>query len=254
LGAEAGLRVDSVPTSTWDGAIMNNAVPPFNDVRVRKAFHLAVDKRDVVELTLSGQGAPTHSPIPPSHPYFDHDLPITKADPPAARKLLAEAGHPDGVKVTLILPAGRTVRETLGVTLQQLAKPGGFDIELQRVPFARYPAEISGKAPFYIDGFFSRPTIDTSTYPFFRSGNSWNERLFNYSNPKVDTVLDQARLTGDPAAQRPLYMAFQQALADDPAGFIAYSINFICAYRKSVLDVPTHPMRWFDLRAARIGS
>ncbi|MGI4944040.1 MAG: ABC transporter substrate-binding protein, partial [Janthinobacterium lividum] len=65
LGADASLRVDSVPTSSWDGAIMNNLIPPFNDKRVRQAFHLAVDKADVVELTLFGQGVPTISPIPP---------------------------------------------------------------------------------------------------------------------------------------------------------------------------------------------
>jgi peptide/nickel transport system substrate-binding protein len=252
LGGKPDLRVQSVATASWDGAIMNNQIPPFNDVRVRKAFHLAVDKRDVVELTLSGEGAPTHSPIPPGHPFFNNDIPFTKADPRAARALLAEAGHPNGVSVALVVPVGRTIREKLGVTLQQLAKPGGFDIEIQRVPFARFSAEITGKAPFYIDGFFARATVDTSIYPFFRSNNSWNERLFHYSNPKVDVLLDQARLTGKPDEQRPLYLAFQKELADDPAGYIAYAINFICAYRAAVQGVDTHPMRWFDLRAARI--
>jgi peptide/nickel transport system substrate-binding protein len=252
LAAKPGVRVESVATASWDGAIMNNAIAPFNDPRVRQAFHLAVDKRDVVELTLSGEGAPAHSPIPPSHPFFNKDIPITKADPAAARRLLAEAGHPNGIKVPLVIPAGRAIREKLGVTLQQLAKPGGFDIEIQRVPFARYNAEISGKAPFYIDGYFARPTVDTATYPFFHSGGSWNGRLFHYRNAKVDDLLDKARLTGDPAEQRPLYLAFQQALVDDPAGYIAYAINFICAYRTAVQGVATHPMRWFDLRAARI--
>jgi peptide/nickel transport system substrate-binding protein len=252
LQGVAGLRVESVPTASWDAAIMNNAIPPFNDPRVRKAFHLAVDKRDVVELALFGQGAPTHSPIPPTHPFFDKDIPVTKADPVGAKKLLAQAGYPNGVKVPLAIPVGRAVRERMGVALQQLAKPGGFDIEIQRVPFARYNAEVSGKAPFYIDGYFARPTIDTGIYPFFRSEGSWNERLFHYKNPKVDEVLDKARLTGKPEEQKPLYVSFQKYLAEDPAGYIAYAVNFICAYRGEVKDVATHPMRWFDLRTARV--
>src|SRR4029077_9279806 len=90
LGSNAALRVDSVPTASWDGAIMNNAIPPFNDARVRRAFQLAVDKRDVVELTLFGQGAPTISPIPPTHPFYAKDIAINAADPAAARNLLAE--------------------------------------------------------------------------------------------------------------------------------------------------------------------
>ncbi len=252
LSQNAKLRVESVATPSWDAAIMNNAIPPFNDLRVRRAFHVAVDKRDVVESVLFGQGAPTLSPIPPTHPFFNKDIPFGKADPAAARKLLAEAGHPNGITVPLIVPGGRPVRERLGVVLQQLAKPGGFDIEIRTVPFSQYSAEVSGKAPFYIDGYFARPTIDTALYAFYHTGDSWNVRLWNFSDKRVDEVLDKARLTGDPAQQKPLYLAFQQYVAEDDPSFIAYAVNFICAYRKEVQGVKTHPMRWFDLRATTI--
>jgi peptide/nickel transport system substrate-binding protein len=166
--------------------------------------------------------------------------------------LLQEAGHRSGVKVPLVIPVGRPVRERLGVTLQQLARPAGFEIDIQRVPFGRYSAEVSGKAPFYVDGYFARPTLDTGTYPFLHSRGSWNERLWRYSDPRVDASLEAARLTGDAAQQKPHYQALQRALADNPPGFIAYAVNFACAYRTGVRDVATHPMRWFDLRRASI--
>ena len=252
LSSDPALRVDSVATGSWDAAVMNNINPPFNDVRVRRAFQLGVDKRDVVALTLFGQGAPTISPIPPSSPFYAHDIVIPKADPAAARKLLAEAGHPNGIKIQLIVPVGRPVRERLGVTLQQLAQPAGFEIDVQRVPFSSYDAEVSGKAPFYIDGYFARPTVDTSTYPFLHSDGSWNERLWHYKNAVVDQALDAARQTGDKQKQKADYVAMQQALNDDPCGFFAYSVNYACAYRKSVQNVETHPMQWFDLRHATI--
>lgn len=251
LGGNPALRVESVPTASWDAAIMNNSIPPFNDKRVRQAFHLAVDKADVVELTLFGQGVETISPIPPSHPFYAKGLAIPKADPVAAKKLLAEAGYPQGVKVTIVAPVGRPVRERLAVTLQQLAKPGGFDLQIQRVPFSSFSAEVSGKAPLYIDGFFGRPTIDTSVYAFLRSKGSWNDRLWHYSNAAVDKPLDAARLTADLEAQKNLYGEFQAALVADPASFFAYAVNFACAYRKGV-NVQTHPMRWFDLRNATL--
>ncbi len=252
LSQNAELRVESVPTPSWDAAIMNNSIPPFNDVRVRRAFHMAVDKRDVVELVLFGQGAPTLSPIPPTHPFFNKEIPFDKADPQGARKLLAEAGYPNGIKVTLVVPVGRPVRERLGVALQQLARPGGFDIQIQSIPFSQYDAEVSGKVPLYIDGYFARPTIDTGIYPFYYSKGSWNARLWHFADPRVDEVLDKARLTGDPQEQKPLYLAFQKYVSEDDPGFVAYAVNFICAYRNAVAGVQTHPMRWFDLRAARI--
>jgi peptide/nickel transport system substrate-binding protein len=248
LAGRSDLRVDSVPSGSWDAAIMNNAIKPFDDPRVRMAFQMAVDKADVVELTLFGQGAPTISPIPSTHPFYAHEIKVPAADPAGARKLLAEAGYPDGVKIPIIVPVGRPVRERLGVTLQQLAKPGGFDLQVQRVSFSAFDAEVSGKAPLYIDGYFARPTIDTSTYPFLHSGGSWNSRLWHYKDAAVDAALTAGRLAGDPAVQSTHYKAMQEALFKNPAGFFAYSVNFACAYRKSVTGVKTHPMRWFDLR------
>jgi peptide/nickel transport system substrate-binding protein len=141
------------------------------------------------------------------------------------------------------------MRERLGVTLQQLAKPGGFDLQVQRVPYSSFGAEVSGKSPLYVDGFFQRPTIDAATYPILHTGGSWNETLWHYHNAEVDKTLDAARTAGDPAVQKSNYVAMQAALVADPPGFFAYAMNFACAYRKSVSNIKTHPMRWFDLRA-----
>jgi peptide/nickel transport system substrate-binding protein len=207
----------------------------------------------VVELTLFGQGVETISPIPPSHPFYAKDVVVPKADPAAARKLLAEAGHPNGIKLPVILPVGRPVRERLGVTLQQLAKAGGFDLQVQRLPYSSFNAEVSGKAPLYIDGFFARPTVDTSLFPFLRSQGSWNERLWHYSDEAVDRALDAARSSADPAVQKKNYIDMQAALVANPASFFAYSVNYACAYRKSVGGIKTHPMKWFDLRNATLG-
>ncbi|MBY0336980.1 MAG: ABC transporter substrate-binding protein [Acetobacteraceae bacterium] len=249
-----GVRVESIATASWDAAIMNNRIAPFNDPRVRRAFHLAVPKADVVEVVLFGEGAPTHSPIPPTHPFFAGDVPfVQRADIAGARRLLAEAGHRGPVRVPLVIPVGRPVRERLGVTLQQMARPAGFEIEIQRVPFGRYSAEVSGKAPFYVDGYFARPTVDTAMHPFLHSRGSWNERLWAYGDPRVDQALDQARLTGDPERQKPFYQAAQRALAENPPGYFAYVMNFACAYRNNVQNVATHPMRWFDLRRGSVG-
>jgi peptide/nickel transport system substrate-binding protein len=252
VASQAGVRADSVPTASWDAAVMNNLVPPFNNPKVRQAFNLAVDKKDVIELTLFGQGVVTISPIPPTHPFYAHDVVIPKPDPAAARKLLAEAGHPDGITIPIIVGVGRPMRERLGVTLQQLAKPGGFDLQVQRVPYSTFPAEVSGKAPLYIDGFFQRPTIDAATFPMLRTGGSWNQTLWHYSDPIVDKALETARSSGDPNAQKSNYVAMQAEIVANPPGFFAYCMNFACAYRKSVTNIKTHPMRWFDLRATTL--
>jgi peptide/nickel transport system substrate-binding protein len=252
LSADQSLRVNSVPSGSWDAAVMNNLIPPFNDARVRLAFQMGVSKQDLVDLTLFGQGVPTITTIPPTHPFYAKDIAIADADPVGARKLLAEAGHPNGVQISIIVPVGRPVRERLGVTLQQLLKPAGFDLQVQRVPYSSYAAEVSGRAPLYIDGFFGRATIDAATYPFLHSKGTWNGRLWHYSDAAVDDALTAARLAVDPAAQRLQYVAMQKAFYKNPGCLFAYSMNFACAYSAKVGGVKTHPMRWFDLRSATL--
>ncbi|MGH6860644.1 MAG: ABC transporter substrate-binding protein [Phyllobacterium sp.] len=252
LKSETQLRVETVATGTWDGAILNNATSPFSDVRVRQALHLAVDKRDVIELSLFGLGSPTHSPIPSSHAFFASDIGFSKADPEAARSLLREAGHPNGISIPIVVRSDAPAYQRLAVTLQQLAQPGGFNFSVQQVPYARFSADFAAKAPIVIDGYFSRPSVDTSTYPFFHSKGLSNSYAWLYNNPKVDEILTNARSEADMAKQKDLYIAFQKELHENPAGFIAYNKNFSCAYRSAVQGVRTHPMQWFDLRKVSI--
>ena len=146
------------------------------------------------------------------------------------------------------------MRERLGVTIQQLARPAGFQFEIQRVPYARYSAEVSGKAPISMNGFFARPTVDSAMFPFLHSQGSWNPRLWNYSEPRIDAALEAARLTGDVEAQKGYYQTVQKVLAENPASYFAYTANFACAYRAKVQNVSTHPMRWFDLRSAVVSA
>lgn len=248
LKADKSIVVDSVATSTWDGLIMNAAQKPFDDPRVRRAVLLALDKKALVEFALFGQGSPTHTMIPPTSIFYDKNLPIAGPDVAAAKKLLAEAGYPNGFETTLYLPVGRPTRERLGIAAKQYLDAIGIKTELQRVPWDKFLKEIEGKAAFYTDGFFSRPTLDTSTYPWFHSKGSWNNQLWNYSNAEVDKVLDAARAEPSEEKRIELYKKFQALVEESPAGVIPYVQNHVDGYRANVKGFKASPMMWLDLR------
>jgi peptide/nickel transport system substrate-binding protein len=247
LKANPGLTVDSVPTSTWDGIVMNNKTKPFDDVRVRRAVLLALDKAQLAQFAVFGQGAPTHSPISPRHPYFNKQLSL-KPDVPQAKKLLAEAGYPNGFPIQLHVPVGRPTRERMGIAVQHMLKQVGIQVDVVRMPYNRFQTEVSGKAPFYMDGYFTRPTVDTSTYPWYHSTGSWNTRMWHFSSKRIDDLLDKARGTKDEKELAKLYQTFQQYAVEDVPGVIAYVMNFANAYRKNVKGFKTHPYLWLDLR------
>lgn len=242
------VRVDSTATATWDGVILNNSKPPFNDVRVRKALAATIDKEALVELAIFGQGRPTHSPIPVTHPYFNKDLPFKKPDIALAKKLLAEAGYPNGFDVSMQVPQERDQRVRLGVAVRDMAKAAGIRINVERVPFASYAANVAGKSPMYVDGYFARPTIDTALYPFYHSTGSWNTRLWLYKNPKIDELLDTARKTNEEAKRKAVFLELQKVVDDDVASLIPYSAAHVNGVQRKVEGFASTPMMWLELK------
>jgi peptide/nickel transport system substrate-binding protein len=245
------ITVDEVPTASWDGIIFHNKMKPFDNLQVRQAIHLAIDKEKMAEIVLFGHGTPTHSPIPPSHPFFNKEISF-KTDLAKARALLAEAGYPKGFEVKMYVPEGRPARERLGITVREMLKPLGIKVDIQRVPWDKFITEIEGKAISHTDGFYSRPTVDTSLYPWYHSLGSWNDDTWHYKNTKVDQLLDKARQTRNDEERKKVYMEFQRMVVEEPPGVIPYVINHVNAYHKTVKGLHSSPMMYLDLRKVTI--
>ncbi|HMK81325.1 MAG TPA: ABC transporter substrate-binding protein [Xanthobacteraceae bacterium] len=246
------LRIDSVSTPTWDGVILNNARPPFNDVRVRQALALTVDKAAIVELALFGQGDPTFSPIPPSHPYFNKSLKFNPPDIAKAKQLLAAAGYPNGFDVTMQVPQEREQRVRVGVAVRDMARAAGIRINIERVPFASYAANVAGKTQMFVDGYFARPTIDSAIYPFYHSSGSWNDQLWHYSDARVDQLLDEARKTNDEAARKAIFEKFQAIVEETVPGIVAYAAAHVNGVAKKVEGFRSTPMQWLELKSVSL--
>jgi peptide/nickel transport system substrate-binding protein len=246
------IRVDSVPTPTWDGIIINNERAPFNDVRVRQALALTIDKAALVELALFGQGSPTFSPIPPSHPYFNKALKFNPPDIAKAKKLLADAGYPNGFEVPMQVPQEREQRVRVGVAVRDMARAAGIRINVERVPFASYAANVAGKAQLYVDGYFARPTVDTALYPFYHSTGSWNRQLWLYKEPRVDKILDDARKTNDDAERAKLFQEFQAVVEETVPSIITYAAAHVNGVSRKVEGFRSTPMLWLELKAVTL--
>ena len=243
------MRADGISTATWDGVILNNERPPFNDVRVRQALAATIDKEALVELALFGQGAPTHSPIPPSHPYFNKELGFKKPDIAKAKKLLAEAGHAERLRGDDAGAAGaRAARPPRRRRARHGARrPASASMSSAcRSPPTR--RNVAGKAQMYVDGYFARPTIDTALYPFYHSTGSWNRQLWLYKNARVDELLDTARKTNDEGKRKAIFDEFQKVVDETVPSIIAYSALHVNGVRKEVEGFHSTPMQWLELK------
>ncbi|MGQ9366046.1 ABC transporter substrate-binding protein [Azospirillum sp. A39] len=79
----------------------NTTKAPFDDVRVRRALNMAIDKKAIIDAVFQGAGKPAKNPIPPTMWSYNDAIQDYPYDPEGAKKLLAEAGHPDGFETDL---------------------------------------------------------------------------------------------------------------------------------------------------------
>ena len=244
----SAVRLDSVPSAAWDAVVLHNGIKPFSDVRVRQALAASIDKDALVEIVLSGQGAPTHSPIPPSHAYYDGKLGYPAPDLARARRLLAEAGYPNGVDIVMQVPQECERRVRLGMAVREMAKLAGFRITIERVKLALYPARVWGRQPMFVDGAPPGPNVDAAVDPYFQSGGWWNNRLWHYGNARVDELLDLARGSTDESRRADLFRRYQAIMDQTMPGIIAYAAMQVNGVRRRVQNFHASPMGWLELK------
>ena len=251
LKGSPSAHVEEVQTGTWEMFGMNTRLPPFDEPKVRQAIFKLVDRAGIADIALFGHGAPTISPIPPFHPFYNKAVPIGKADPAAAKALLVEAGHADGLTVPLWMPAQQPLLERMGVAVRELAKPAGLTIEIRQVPEDQYNA---AQRPLMINSFFARTTPDAMLYEWYHSTGSWNRNNWRYSNPEVDKILDTARETSDIAEQKQLYGRFQEIAATEGPGPVLFVVNHADGVSNRVHGFHPSRLSVLNLKGVTVGD
>ncbi|MCL4767491.1 MAG: ABC transporter substrate-binding protein [Hyphomicrobiaceae bacterium] len=243
LSEAKDIKVEEIATGSFVPVVMRSDQPPFNDARVRKALKLSIERETMVKNILGGHGAiGNDQSLPPTNPFFNKDVKPARRDIAAAKKLLAEAGHANGLKATLYTSDARVGMLPQALLVQQMAKEAGFDIQIQNTPWDVFLNTVWEKRPFYINNWFARPTTDTSILPFFTTrdkGGSLND--YYYSNAQVDELLLAAQAELDVAKRRELYNKAQAVISEDGPAIIAFFKNNITAFRTDVMGYTADP-------------
>lgn len=194
---------------------------PFKDVRVRQAVYQAIDIEALRTRTMRGSAVPTGGITPSilgSFPEIEQRRPF---DPAAARKLLADAGYPNGFEVTLDCPNNRYVNdEEICIAVAAMLTRIGINTKVTALPRATYfPKLEKGDTSFYMLGWGGAVTdAQTTLDPVLRSrDNATGKGFFNYgrySNAKLDQLIDAAAVEPSPDKRREL---IRQALTEHNA-------------------------------------
>jgi peptide/nickel transport system substrate-binding protein len=236
---------------------INNQKKPFDDKRVRQALNYAVDKQAIVRDVLKGTGTLSVGPVQPNTWGAEPTLKPYPHDPARAKKLLAEAGFPNGFSTTLWVPesgSGMQSPVSMSTVIQSNLKAVGVTVNMQTMEWGAYLAKLRSKEQdlFALSWMAGMEDPDMVMYPLLHSSqwtpNGPNRAL--YKNDTFDTLLTEARHTTDQARRAVLYKQAQKILVDDaPWIFIDHEVQ-IAALARRVQGFKLHPS--FDLRVETI--
>jgi peptide/nickel transport system substrate-binding protein len=246
LEKSPGVSVVSVKSTSFQPVVMATDHKPFDDNRVRLAMKLLLDREAIIKAIWQGRGTIANDhPVPDINPFYVA-LPPRTRDLARAKQLLAEAGHPQGFSTEIWTSNERVGMQELAVAVQQMVAPAGIKLEVKTVPWSVYNSTVYKKKPLYVSNWFGRATIDETLYPYFRTGGSWNEG--EYSNPKLDKLLDDGRASTDPGKRKEIYAEVQKVISDEGHYAVAYHTQYVSALRSTVKGYTLHPLRWCDFR------
>ncbi|HEY4986470.1 MAG TPA: ABC transporter substrate-binding protein [Bradyrhizobium sp.] len=202
LEAKAKLKVISTPQYNAVTFIsMNNRIPPFDNVNVRRAVAFALPYDDMFKAALFGRGAPlfgaTWADGKPSSGAYPIPQPV-KLDLEKAKDYLKAAGLPDGFSTTFSFNVGQasTAEPMAALVKESLAKIG-IKVDIQKLPDAQMSTQINEKKlPFFTEGIVAwLPSTDYFYRNFYTGDQRWNYSSIN--NPELVAIAQEARFEPD---------------------------------------------------------
>jgi dipeptide transport system substrate-binding protein len=250
IRADKDLVMPSQPGLNIGYLAFNNTKAPFTDVRVRRALNMAIDKKSILDAVYQGAGQPAKNLIPPSMWSYDDKIEDFKYDPEAAKKLLADAGFPNGFETDLwAMPVQRPYNpdaKRIAELMQSDLAKVGVKAKIVSYEWGEYRKRVQNSEHQMAllgwtgdngdpDNFFQPLAGCGAARPGGGSASKW-------CNPEFQALIDKAAMVSDQAERARLYEQAQVIMHDQaPFYLIAHSVVFM-PMRKNVTGYVMSPL------------
>ena len=223
----------------------NNAKGIFADKRMREAVAIAVDKEEIALGATNGYATPTDVGITPLCPQVPKDFKGLERDVERAKELVAEAGYPDGVDVTMRIIGATNYSKPAEIVQAQL-KEIGINVSIEAMERASWFDICYTGGDFEITIYANPVQIvdaDFGAYPFMHSSEAnGGNNYMSINIPELDELLDKARLSMDEEERKELYARVCEIVRDESLFVPLYTGERTYAGHKGLKGVHADPM------------
>jgi peptide/nickel transport system substrate-binding protein len=240
--ADPTLSYKAIPGLGFGYIVFNEAKDPFGSKELRQAVSYAIDRNVIAKNVYFDTVIPSDALFAQSIWAYDPSYhPYTPRDVNKAKQLLAQAGKPNGFAFTYMTSAGSPTGQQQAELIKDQLAEAGMQMTIQQIEFAKLLQAFSaGDHQAGSVGWSAGYDPDGWVYKHFStkgSQNIWN----HYSNPQLDTLLDQGRTTLDEAQRKPIYQQAQKIFLGDAVFCIVTNSTTINLTSKKVQNYPIGP-------------
>ncbi len=225
-GSDLGPLYRNEPQMSISYLAFNTEAPPFDDVNVRRAFALAIDRQKVVETVFMNAWLPATGIIPPAVPGYTPEDKTFGFDPDAARAALAASRYGSAEELPPIviteMGGGASAAIDTQAFLEQWREVLGVEVQVRQTDRATLTADLdAGRLQLFNDGWsMDYPDPESVIDLKFHSESPLND--VRYDNADVDALIEAARVEQDVERRLQLYRDAEKILIDEAAWIPLY--------------------------------
>jgi peptide/nickel transport system substrate-binding protein len=261
LEREPNLQIERAPGTVLSYLAFNLRDRTLQDVRVRQAIAYAIDRGPLLQYIWRGFAEPALSVLPPQSWAYDPDVAAYPHNPEKARQMLDTAGYRarDGVRFHLTMKTS-TEESTrlLAAVLQQQLRDVGIALDIRTFEFATFFADVTSGAFQLYSLRWIGGNEDPDIFEYSFHSNRFPPQGANrgfYSNPRVDSLIDQARRETDQNVRKRLYAKVQETLAQEEPYINLWYFDNVLVHTRRVRNVTLNPSGNYDfLKTAEISG
>lgn len=228
-------------TSSYIG--FNAQKKPYTDKKVRQAINYAVDMESIATIVNNRAFQRAAGPLSPGVWAFNENISPYEYDVEKAKKLLADAGYPNGFKTSILINDNPQRIQIANLIAEQL-KSVNIDVEVKILEWGEYlDRTANGEHDMFILGWSTiNGDPDYGLYSLFHSSQfgAFGNRTY-YSNRKVDALLEKGRIEADPEKRITYYLEVQEILHDEAPWIYLWINENVDIARSNVKGFKQHP-------------